>query len=291
MEFETHNVNRLIRSHESAWNEWQQGVAKIIQQANIARSEAEQTARQATDVAVVNKAKQLEAALAQYVQTLEKYQTDLATVVEKIKAKGETHIAKNSLVVQLFAAQSQMFSAEVAAFESYERIKQSATGLDNEQKISLLAAETARFQAAVQDAVAAYDAQRVVFEAGVQKVITQAQIDAEIVVLNANNTTGVNLQNAAKAYERFVAEYAASIERASLDHQRFAQELSQEVSVFSLQVQGEIQEYQTRQAARIADFQGTTAQKQGQIEILFQESALFRARYDEEIKRLGGGSS
>jgi hypothetical protein len=105
---------------EANLSQFQAQVAVIQLAIQVARQEAEQTARQATDVALQNEARTLDAALGEYQSKVSRYQVEVASYGQQAQAaQGE-----RTVIEQIRANKLQMYARDRARVQqSYEEAR------------------------------------------------------------------------------------------------------------------------------------------------------------------------
>lgn len=180
---------------------FQANANKIIRQAEIAAQEAAQTAQQATDVALRNKAQTLQAEVEDYAATLRQFQQDLALYQAKVQAKIE------------------QFSANVQKTIQRSQVERSG--------------ELEEYGLNIKKALDDFNSDFAVYDANLREETEQARITAQELMLQAQLTTDVEKQNEIQKMAVQVQEYEARLGQYQADLGSYRAEVERKATVFS----------------------------------------------------------
>ena len=159
-------------------------------------------------------------ALGKFNAALKTYEAGVQKIVEQARLEAQRVMAQAQMQtdlnikneVQGLAAQVQAYSAILQGYatkvEGYKTSVQAKAELAraNQQDFQI------RLEAAHRDALGRFNAALKIYEAGLQKVIEQARLEAQRVMTQAQLTTDLNIKNEAQGISSQIAEYSAKLQ-------------------------------------------------------------------------------
>lgn len=134
----------------------------------------------------------------------------------------KNELQRVSTEIQQYTATVQRYSGELNKYQTDINAKAQEYQLT-------LSAWSSGTQANLSNALNQFQAEVVPYQANIQKIITQAQLDQQVLLQVASNTDNINMQNEARELERQIAEYRFTLEK-----------FSSELQAYSVQVNGEV---------------------------------------------------
>lgn len=177
---------------------YQSTVQNAIRQAELDQERLMLSASKTTDLNIQNKAQALTSAMSLYKDTLQKYNEDL--VLYQSKVNTEVTQYKTNL-------------------DKWTADRQTQLGLYSND---------------IQNATASFNKELAVYNTGVQKLITQAQLDQDRLMRSADKTTDLSVINKAKDLEKQIAQYQSNLQLYSDQVNVYGQNINQAVQKYTL---------------------------------------------------------
>lgn len=169
-------LQRSQQAYAANLNVYQANVQRAITNAQIASAKALRDAELATDLNVKNEAQSLAMEMGKYEALLRKYSSEIEGYIGQIRGDVDAYQAEVQGYIGTVQGQTQQYSTQVqASFRSFE-------------------------------------AQSIVYQATLQKEITNAQIAAQEAQLEAQLATDVSKQNSLQRLQRDIEQYRGSLE-------------------------------------------------------------------------------
>ena len=135
----------------------------------------------------------------------------------------KNELEKLGLQVQEYSAKVQQYGAELNKYQADINAKA------QEYQLTLEAWRT-NTQSMLTDALNKFQADVIPYQANIQKVLQQAQLDQQRLLQIASNTDNINLANEAKELERQISEYRSTLDKFALDLQLYSGMVSTEIA-------------------------------------------------------------
>ena len=261
------NIQAEIAKHNT-------DLQKAINQAQIDAQDAQQEARQTTEIDQFNKAQ------------------DQALALENAVKQMEDDIADNNSKVQKYSAELQQYQADVS-----KEVQQFQQNLSKELQLWQVNRTTnlQKYASDIQNEVSEFNKENVLYQQDIQRKVQNLQKDVQEAVQNAQNDIAVNnanlgkdvqiaLQNAIQDFQQDVQEYGAKIQRYSAELNQYQQDIGKEVQNYTNTLGKETQEYQNKLGLYSADlqkFQSDVAERGQESTVKYQNTQYYEKASDK----------
>ena len=192
-----------------------------------------------------------QAKIQQFQASLTEYQADMQNELNEFNKENvvfqatiQREVQEDTLILQKYQADLAVYQAEIGAMSAQSQgYLQTAQGYANEIKTRLSATQVkvSEYQIRVQDALNEFNDANVVYQAGIQRNIQQAQIDMQ----DAQKEADIDLQEK-------IQDYTLELQRVSTDQQKYQGLVNAEIQTYQQEIAEKNAEYQWM-AARIKD--------------------------------------
>jgi hypothetical protein len=241
--------------YQSRATEFQGELQKKITDAQEANKIALQNKSQEARDAIENN----NAALAKYGSESQNYSANIQKGIQSYNAELQSAGQTMQAIITDNQAKMSKYSNELKSFDSQIKKEMSVIQADIQNELNEFNKENVRYQANVQAELAKH-------QSDLQKVLTQAQLNAQdsqqeaalitdLDKFNKAQDQALALANAAKQIEDVIADNGSKIQKYSAELQAYQAEVGKEVQNYSNTLSKEVQEYQSKLAMYTADLQ------------------------------------
>lgn len=203
-------VDAAVNNFKSSLETWLKGAARQEEQAKITAAQAAQTAQNATDVAVQNKARSLEAQATNAATAINRYRSQVEAYGTTVEAQVGLYRAQVESLVQAYVADAQVYRTAVDAAVQVAKINAdkdiALSDLERKGELEGMSLRIRNESERVGAAVAVY-------QVAANKEMEQARIILERLSRNAASTTDVSKQNRLQQLVKQVQEYESKLAR------------------------------------------------------------------------------
>jgi len=282
------NIQAELAKHSS-------DLQKVLTQAQLDATDAQQEASLTTDVSKFNKAQDQALALQNAAKQIEDVIADNGIKIQKYQAELQNYQNDINGQVQQYTQKLSRYQSElqsvIAAWSKTEDDSLQQYQLDIQNELNEFNKDNVRYQANIQAELAKHNSD-------LQKALNQAQLDAQDAQQEASLTTDVDkfnkaqdqvlaLANAAKQIEDVIADNGIKIQKYSAELQSYQADVNKEVQDFTNTLNKEVQEYQSKVALYTADlqkYQAEVASETQKTALNSQKAQVYAVEADKYYK-------
>jgi len=194
----------------------------------------------------------------------------------------------NQSLINKYQAELGVYQAEVGAMSAQSQgYLQTAQGYASEiqTRLSATQAKVSEYQIRVQDALNEFNDANVVYQAGVQRNLQQAQIDMQ----DAQKEADIDLQEKIQDYTLTLQKFQADVQHYQAivndEVQEYQQNLQGDLQVWQTERQTDLQEYASDIQNELNNFNELNAVYQAQLQVSIQDAQLESAEEGQKLQK------
>ena len=200
----------------------------------------------------------------------------------------QQEVQEDTLIIQKYQADLAVYQAEIGAMSAQSQgYLQTAQGYANEIKTRLSATQVkvSEYQIRVQDALNEFNDANVVYQAGVQRNIQQAQIDMQDAQKEADLTLQAAIQDYSLELQLFQQEIAKYQAQVNDEVQEYQQNLAGDLQVWQAERTTDLQQYASDIQNELNEFNKENAAYQIELQVSIQNAQLEDAEESKKIQK------